>query len=88
MLQLFKNEGRLLEKNKKFAKTQFQFFSPMKVNFFFIKGSFSERSEKIGRGFIKILEAGQFDLSFNIIRHVFFRFGQQILGILENIWSC
>jgi endoplasmic reticulum chaperone BiP len=40
-------------------------------------GSFSERSEKIGRGFIKILETLQFGLSFNMIRQVFFCFGQK-----------
>jgi hypothetical protein len=34
-------------------------------------GSFSEESDKIGRGFIKILETWQFCLSFNIIRHIF-----------------
>jgi hypothetical protein len=37
-------------------------------------GSFSKESDKIGRGFIKILETWQFGLSFNIIRHVFFLF--------------
>jgi hypothetical protein len=40
-------------------------------------GSFSEESDKIGRGFIKILETWQFGLSFNIIRQVFFSFGQK-----------
>jgi hypothetical protein len=41
------------------------------------RGSFSEESDKIGQGFIKILETWQFGLSFNIIRHVFFCFGQK-----------
>jgi hypothetical protein len=53
---------------------------------------FSERSDKIGRGFIKILETWQFGLSFNIIRHVFFCFGQKkflsVLWIFEKFWSC
>jgi hypothetical protein len=40
-------------------------------------GSFSERSEKIGRGFIKILETWQFGLSFNIIQQIFFCFDQK-----------
>jgi hypothetical protein len=39
--------------------------------------SFSGRFTYIGRGFIKILETWQFGLSFNIIRHVFFCFGQK-----------
>jgi hypothetical protein len=43
-----------------------------------IQHSFSERFEKIGRGFIKIHETWQFGLSFNIIRHVFFCIGQKI----------
>jgi hypothetical protein len=43
----------------------------------YIWGSFSEESDKIGRGFIKILETWQFGLSFNIIRYVFFCFGQK-----------
>jgi hypothetical protein len=38
--------------------------------------SFSERFTKIGRVFIKILETWQFVLSFNIIKTVFFCFGQ------------
>jgi hypothetical protein len=42
-----------------------------------IVGSFSEESDKIGQWFIKILETWQFDLSFNIIRHVFFCIGQK-----------
>jgi hypothetical protein len=44
-------------------------------------GSFSERSEKIGRGGIKILETWQFGLSFNIMRHVFFCFGQKKINV-------
>jgi hypothetical protein len=40
-------------------------------------GSFSEESDKIFRGFIKILETWQFGLSFNSIKHVFFCFGQK-----------
>jgi hypothetical protein len=54
--------------------------------------SFSERSVKIGRGFIKILETWKFGLSFNIIRHVFFCFVQNkflsVLWVLEKFWSC
>jgi hypothetical protein len=38
-------------------------------------GWFSEESDKIGRGFIKILATWQFGLSFNTIRHIFFCFG-------------
>jgi hypothetical protein len=34
-------------------------------------GSFSEESNKIGRGFIKILETWQFGLSFNIMTRIF-----------------
>jgi hypothetical protein len=44
-------------------------------------GSFSEGSDKIGRGFIKILETWQFGLSFNIIRQVFFCFGHKIFYV-------
>jgi hypothetical protein len=54
------------------------FIMRLPSNFFlrhFVVGSFSEESDKIGRGFIKILETWQFGLSFNIIRHVFFCFG-------------
>jgi hypothetical protein len=42
------------------------------------EGSFSEESDKIGRGFIKILETWQFGISFNIIRHVFFVLAKKI----------
>jgi hypothetical protein len=55
-------------------------------------GWFSEESDKIGRGFIKILETWQFGLSFNTIRHVFFCFGLKfflsVLWIFEKFWSC
>jgi hypothetical protein len=50
--------------------------SPVANFWAFPIGSFSEQSDKIGRGFIKILETWQLGLSFNIIRHVFFCFGQ------------
>jgi hypothetical protein len=39
--------------------------------------AFSEQFKKIGRGFIKILETSQFDLSFNII----FCFGQKFFFV-------
>jgi hypothetical protein len=86
-------------KNQKSPFTHFRFGRskfPVKGLIFFIfyklVGSFSEESDKIGRGFIKILETWQFGLSFNIIRHVFFCFGQKIflsvLWIFEKFWSC
>jgi hypothetical protein len=48
----------------------------------------SERFKKIGRRLIKILETLQFGLSFNIIRHVFFCFGQKkfFVGFM-NFWK-
>jgi hypothetical protein len=51
-------------------------------------GSFSEESDKIGRGFSKILETWEFGLSFNIIRHVFFCFGQKSFFVgFMNFWK-
>jgi hypothetical protein len=47
------------------------------VEFINLVGHFLSDLKKIGRGFIKILETWQFGLSFNIIRHVFFCFGQK-----------
>jgi hypothetical protein len=47
------------------------------VYFKFHTESFSEGFKKIGRRFIKIFETWQFGLSFNIIRQVFFCFGQK-----------
>jgi hypothetical protein len=58
----------------------------------FVWESFSERFEKIGRGFIKILETLQFGLSFNVIRHVFFVLAKKkflsVLLIFEKFWTC
>jgi hypothetical protein len=53
-----------------------------------LNGWFSEESDKIGRGFIKILETSQFGLSFNTIRHVFFCFGLKnfFVGFM-NFWK-